>query len=489
MLPASSTSPTTPVLGGPLVSWKVFWLGVVPTLAAGLVLPGIFGAWYVSSVIGGLILLYLFVEAIILLFFKNHFQLWALQRPWNFLARPLLPPVEVIDSLTAGSTYISMIVYGKWGKNFSASGQVWLGSHADVTKAVQNPQGRNFWLGEHPLLPSNLPRGESGRCVFLLSLSGKAVGGTGDHEAFRQCVIDTVLNEASVARESDEMCQRLLEQCADDFIKQDTGFDFYYGADGGNQEFWTKYLHHVLFGLDIDDKEVMTTLNAFYAGEFSLMHYLDPMGHLFSQHEKIAKVADLYEKSPAFSNFEVKPEYNNMTAKELALLMSSIIRIAGVQGSRMFTWLCTSGSQHGNLLIDARTVWDSLDLEDEDEVLRYILEVARLSPPVTVSHRVATEPFSCDIAGRTYSFPAGTKVAIPFFLANIDPIVWGTDALDFNHKRHGLLENHTGFNAVNGMGPRECPGKGLVLRSMVRLLQVIGKKRRQPSPRKSPQSV
>ena len=41
----------------------MFWLGVVPTLAAGLVLPGIFGAWYVSSVIGGLILLYLFVEA------------------------------------------------------------------------------------------------------------------------------------------------------------------------------------------------------------------------------------------------------------------------------------------------------------------------------------------------------------------------------------------------------------------------------------------
>ena len=404
-----------------------------------------------------------------------------------------------------------MIVYGKWGKNFCASGQVWLGSHADVTQAVQNPQGRTFWLGEHPLLPSNLPRGESGRCVFLLSLSSKAAGGTGDHEAFRQCVVDTVLNEASVAREADEMSQRLFEQCAEDFMKQDTGFDFYNGADGGNQEFWTKYLHHVLFGLDIEDKEVMTTLDAFYAGQSSLMHYLDPMGHLFSQHEKIAKVADLYEKSPAFSNFEagrgkwgkamarpcfhlgeshrsqVKPEYNNMTAKELALLMSSIIRIAGVQGSRMFTWLCTSGVQHGNLLIDARTVWDSLDLEDEDEVLRYILEVARLSPPVTVSHRVATEPFSCDIAGRTYSFPKGTKVGIPLFLANIDPVVWGADALDFNHKRQGLKENHTGFNAVNGLGPRECPGKDLVLRSMVRLLQVIGKKRRQPST--SPQSV
>ena len=49
----------------------------------------------------------------------------------------------------------------------------------------------------------------------------------------------------------------------------------------------------------------MSSLNAFYTGQLGLMHYLDPMGHFFSQHEKIAKVADLYEASPAFSNFEV----------------------------------------------------------------------------------------------------------------------------------------------------------------------------------------
>ena len=49
----------------------------------------------------------------------------------------------------------------------------------------------------------------------------------------------------------------------------------------------------------------MSSLNAFYTGQLGLMHYLDPMGHFFSQHERIEKVADLYETSPAFSNFEV----------------------------------------------------------------------------------------------------------------------------------------------------------------------------------------
>ncbi|CAE7260527.1 CYP714B2 [Symbiodinium natans] len=279
-----------------------------------------------------------------------------------------------------------MVTYRQYGQNFCASGEVWLGSHADVKKAVQNPQARTHWLGEHPLLPSSLPHGESGRCVFLLALSSKAVGGTGDHENFRKCVIDTLLGPASVARETDEISAQLMRECAEDFLKIDSGFDFYDGSEGGNQAFWIKYLHHVLFGMDIRDK--------------------------------------------------VKPEYNNMTARELALLMTSIMRIAGVQGSRMLTWLLSStrpcfvlhlGVIYGNLRIDARDVWDSLNLDDEDDVLNYILEVARLSPPVTVSHHVAMEDFSCDIAGKTYKFPKGTKVAIPLVFANIDATVWGED--------------------------------------------------------------
>ncbi|CAE7207498.1 CYP714B2 [Symbiodinium natans] len=476
----SEGSQSAPVLGGPLVSWKQFWLGVVPLFVTTVFLLSIFGLWYVSAIIVGLVLLYIIIEVIILICFKNSFQLWALQRPWNFLVRLLLPPVEIIDSIGAGNTDNTMFAYRNWGQNLCASGQVWLGSHADVSKALLNPQARNHWLGEHPLYRGSLPEGESGRCVFLLSLSGKAAGGTGDHEAFRQCMIDTLFTDAARVRETDEMSQQLIHQTAEDFLKQGSN-DFYYGTDGGNTVFWTKYLHHVLFALDIEDKAVLSTLDSLYTGSSALMHYLEPFGRtpIWDKHATIGTVADLYEKSAAFANFEVKPEYNSMSSRELALLMTAIIRIAGVQGSRMLLWLCTSGALHGNLQVDARPIWDSLSLEDDDEVLRFILEVSRLSPPVTVSHHIAQEPFSCEIAGKTYSFPKGTNVAIPLVYANIDPTVWGEDAFEFNHNRPGLKEKHVGFNSVNGEGARECPGKGLVLRTTVRLLQEIGKKRRQ----------
>ncbi|CAE7489212.1 CYP714B2 [Symbiodinium natans] len=482
LLSSGEPSQSAPLLGGPLVSWNQFWTCVVPILVAALALPSVFGLWYVSAGIGALLLLYLAVIVVILFCFRNSFQLWALQRPWNCLVRLLLPPVEIIDSLGSGNTDYCMWKYRSWGENLCASAQVWIGSHKEISKALTNPQARNNWLGEHPLYRGSLPEGPSGRCVFLLSLSNKAAGGTGDHEAFRKCMIDTLFNDAAVARETDEISKQLISQAAENYVKE-SEFEFYHGTEGTNTVFWTKYLHHVLFGLNIKDGELLKTLDAFYDGASALMHYLEPFGRLpcFSNHAGIGKVADLYEKSPSFANFQVKPEYNNMTARELALLMTSIIRIAGVQGSRMLLWLCTSGSLHGNLQVDARPIWDSLNLDDDDEVERFILEVSRLSPPVTISSRISTEPFSCEINGKTYSFPQGTMVGIPLVYGNIDPTVWGDDAFDFNHRRPGLRENHVGFNSVNGVGPRECPGKGLVLRTTVRLLQAMGKKRRQQS--------
>ena len=115
----------------------------------------------------------------------------------------------------------------------------------------------------------------------MLSLASKAVGGTGDHEACRKCVVDTLLSDASVARESDSISKEVMDSLTADFAKIESGFDFYNSPVGGNQEFWTKYLHHVLFGLDIKNKEVMDTLNSFFTGDMALMHYLYPFGYVF----------------------------------------------------------------------------------------------------------------------------------------------------------------------------------------------------------------
>ncbi|CAE7299155.1 RDH12 [Symbiodinium sp. CCMP2456] len=479
---ASEPRQSEPVLGGALVSWNTFWVVVFPLLVAGVVVPWLLGHRIISEVVVGLIVLYLMIEGIILVCFPRAFQLWALQRPWNFLVRLLLPPIEILDSIGAGGTDLSMFTYRQWGENLCASGQVWLGSHAVVSKALTSPQARNNWLGEHPLYRGALPEGDTGRCVFLLSLSGKAAGGTGDHEAFRKCMIDTLFNDASMRRETDELSQSYLEQAAEDFVKM-TAYNFYHASDGGNTTFWIKYLHHVIFGMDVRNPQEVTSLYSFLFGSMALTHYLEPFGRLpcISQHKTIDEVADLYEKSPAFANFKVKPEYNNMTARELAVLMTAIMRIAGIQGSRMLMWLCTSGDKHGNLQTDIRPIWDSLNLDDDDELERFVLEVSRLSPPVTISHRIAQEDFSCEIKGKSYNFPKGTNVAIPIVYANIDEAAWGPDVWEFNHNRPGLKEKQVSFNSVNGVGDRECPGKGLVLRSMIRLLRVIGKKRRQQS--------
>lgn len=477
---ASEPRQSAEVLGGALVSWNTFWVVVFPLLIAAVVVPWFLGQRIISEVVVGLIVLYLMIEGIILVCFPRAFQLWALQRPWNFLVRLLLPPIEILDSIGAGGTDLSMFTYRQWGENLCASGQVWLGSHAVVSKALTSPQARSHWLGEHPLLRSALPEGDTGRCVFLLSLSGKAAGGTGDHEAFRKCLIDTLFNDASMRRETDDLSQSYIEQAAEDFVKM-TSYNFYHASDGGNTSFWIKYLHHVIFGMDIRNPQEVTSLYSFLFGSMALTHYLEPFGRLpcISQHKTIDEVADLYEKSPAFANFKVKPEYNNMTARELALLMTAIMRIAGIQGSRMLMWLCTSGDKHGNLQTDIRPIWDSLNLDDDDELERFVLEVSRLSPPVTISHRIAQEDFSCEIKGKSYNFPKGTNVAIPIVYANIDEAAWGPDVWEFNHNRPGLKEKQVSFNSVNGVGDRECPGKGLVLRSMIRLLRVIGKKRRQ----------
>eukprot|EP00439_Symbiodinium_sp_Y106_P045495 s1021_g5.t1 len=655
LLTSSIESQQTPVLGGPLVSVPVLFLVVIPAMIATV----------------------------------------ALQRPWNLISRLLLPLVEIVDSIGAGNTNNCMLIFNQYGKNFCASGEVWLGSHSEVKKSVQNPQGRNYWLGEHPLLPSSVPHGEGGRCVFLLSLASKAVGGTGDHEAFRKCVVDTLLSDASVARESDSISKEVMDSLTADFAKIESGFDFYNSPVGGNQEFWTKYLHHVLFGLDIKNKEVMDTLNSFFTGDMALMHYLYPFGYVphFNLHSKIEKVAELYEKSPAFKNFKVKAEYNNMTAKELALLMTLgpgirasakkntaplnglshvglVLHLGGLcirlwiaalllhalalgspdptsVRSLPFSWprpssdlckvapprewrrfftsdasrtgspdesahaaRCASHASHASLARSADASLLPSPAEDNQSAPLHVplLPCTAFATPGTMNAsmpaadaralpalpafsasaasaahpfasfrptfllvlcpfagiqkvpgpclspgptaparngplplhatlgpmtsppgpgaalnapgnggddpgllaiaqgsgatlnapgpvlsscgfqaklvsnrgvaRCTIRDFSCEIAGKTYNFPKGTKVAIPLVFANIDQDVWGADVWDFKHKRPGLEKNHAGFNSVDGVGNRECPGKGLVMRTMVRILQDLGKERR-----------
>jgi len=130
--------------------------------------------------------------------------------------------------------------------------------------------------------------------------------------------------------------------------------------------------------------------------------------------------------------------------------------------------------------IDVTKVWDTLDLDSRDEVKRFTMEVARLYPPVNVSHRVAREPFTCDFSGRAVSFPAGTVVMIPMVYGNLDKGVWGPSAYELDHKRPQLSDRFLGFHSVGDQDAgRICPGRGLVLDMCADVLAALGRTRRQ----------
>jgi len=251
-----------------------------------------------------------------------------------------------------------------------------------------------------------------------------------------------------------------------------------------------KYLHYVLFGLDPFDETNMKILAAMnpvaVSGSFSIARYVAPFGYLFGWETSLETVGSLYEKSPALEHFKERmPAHHMMTKRELARLMVSIMRIAALQGAPLLSATVMGGeglppyegTKTGDL--DVTKIWDSLNLDDTDELHRYIWECTRLAGPVTVSHRVATEGFSCEIAGNKCTFPKGTKIAIPLCMANVDESIWGPSAYEFDMNRSGLIENHCGFNSVGGRSAgRECPAKELVMWTATEMLRRIGQQRR-----------
>eukprot|EP00929_Paragymnodinium_shiwhaense_P053423 TRINITY_DN2672_c0_g1_i2.p1 TRINITY_DN2672_c0_g1~~TRINITY_DN2672_c0_g1_i2.p1 ORF type:complete len:518 (-),score=81.87 TRINITY_DN2672_c0_g1_i2:275-1828(-) len=431
------------------------------------------------------------IFAVLHLCYPNSFQLWALQRPENCISKLFLPWIATFESIGVGATSKVFPLWMRWGNNFCAAGEVWLGSFADVSEALLSPQVRTYQLGEHPLQIGHLPA--ESRCVFLLALSDKAAGGNGYHEAFRAAVQQYLFDaEAVEARRTDATAQGLIDQLEKDYGTMNTemGGDFWNASEGGLKLFFTRYLHYVMFGVDPNDSAAQAVLRNFFIGQAQLMHYLQPLGFLVNKSKDIEAVCEVYSRCPAFENFrENVPAHANMTKREICLLMVSIMRIAGVQGSTQlltnvlggregtdYAKTMETGKYHGRSYLPEL---DKLDLENVDAVKRHIHEMSRLEPPVTVTHRVATEAFSCKISGQDYSFPKGTKVAIPMCLAAIDKAYWGDDAWQYDLQRSQLLESSMAFNSVGPKhGGRVCPGEALITSTAVTVVQRLGRFRR-----------
>jgi hypothetical protein len=428
----------------------------------------------------------------------NDFQAWALQHPEEDLSRTILPLISFVEGLLANEpTYLDS-KRREFGPNFCCAGEVVLGEFETLEAALTSPQARTWRLGTTILDANRSPNQDvGGRNVFLLSLSDQAAGGSSDHAAFRQCMQDYLLNESASARQRDPIATGLLDKLAADYrdMPHDRGGKFFTDEQRGLMQFMIRYLHYVIFGLNPDDTASMHLLTDLHYSRLSPMHYMAEIGSLLQQlnfkghgdlPDLIEQVATIYEHSPALANFQPdRPEYNHMTRRELAKLMTSIMSIAALQGplhlaytSMGFRSLPAYPDRH-TAEIDPTDHWDRLNLDDRESVRLFLLECARLWAPVSATHRIATEPFTVTVAGKEQTFPAGTKILIPMSLGLLDESFWGATTYEFNADRENLCPFHMGFHSVGDRSAgRICPGKDVALDMLVDMLITVGKVRR-----------
>jgi cytochrome P450 len=428
----------------------------------------------------------------------NDFQAWALQHPEEELSKTLLPLISFVEGLVANEPTYLYSKRREFGPNFCCAGQVVMGEFETLEAALTSPQARTWQLGTSVLDPNHAPNQDvGGRNVFLLSLSDEAAGGSSDHAAFRQCMQHYLLNEAALERQRDAIAKRLLDRLAADYreMPHGSGGGFFTDETRGLMRFMIRYLHYVLFGLNPDDEASMNLLTELHYTRLSPLHYLAEIGSLL-QHlnlkghgdlsHLIEQAATIYENAPALADFqEARPEYNQMTRRELAKLMTSIMGIAALQGPLHLAYTAMGfrslpaypGRQTAQ--IDPTHYWDELNLDDRESVRLFLLECARLWAPVSATHRIATEPFKVTVAGKEQTFPAGTKVLIPMSLGLLDENFWGPTTYEFNAQRENLCPFHMGFHAVGDRSAgRICPGKEVAMDMLVDILTTVGKVRR-----------
>ncbi len=428
----------------------------------------------------------------------NNFQIWALQHPQQIASKTLLPLISFVEGLVANEPTYLNTKRQEFGPNFCCAGQVVLGEFQTLETALTSAQERTWRLGTTILDADRSPNQDvGGRNVFLLALSDGTTGNRSDHAAFRQCMQDYLLNESASARQQDPIATRLLDNLAADYryMPHDRGGKFFTDEQRGLMQFMIRYLHYVIFGLNPDDDASMRLLTDLHYTRLSPAHYMANVGSLLQRlnlkghgnlPDSIERAATIYENSPALANFQAdRLEYNQMTRRELAKLMTSIMSVAALQGPLHLAYTSMgfrplpAYHQHQTHKIDPTKYWDALDLDDRESVRLFLLECARLWAPVSATHRIATAPFTVMLMGKEQTFPAGTKILIPMSLGLLDESFWGSTTYEFNANRENLCPFHLGFHSVGDRSAgRICPAKDIALEMLVDILVTVGKMRR-----------
>lgn len=429
-------------------------------------------------------------------------QLYLLQH--SETSQQQLRLIRLTEGVAANDPPYLVTQKKKYGDTFLCAGQVVLSDRKSLELSLTQPQARTTQLGTSSLEPKVIPTMDiGGRNVLLITLSQAGAGGNGDYEGFRGAYEHYLFNEQAESRRLDDVSARILKDLVKAYKTMDTSpgtpinsaivlpnypSRSFWEAKDGLGIYFIKYLHYYLFGLDPDDKKTMDTLWELYYGKNQVLSYF---AKIFTPNgvpnaRLVNTVQRIYERSPALKHFKSEKRNSWMTLAEFARGAVALIAIAGSQGPkhaaqtamgfRPFPTYPNSKVRH----FKQTTVWDKLDLNNRDEVKKYLLECIRLNTPVSTGHRVAPEPFSARIGGKQETFPAGTQITVPLNIGLTDEAFWGKTALEFDHLRPNLQEDYMAFNSYGSKGKgRECPGRKLAEDMLTDALIAIGHVRQQ----------
>lgn len=467
----------------------VFWLTVLAGIAMAIVDGTVLQTWWIIPVALLAPLLFVFSFTLVICVapmcgcfaMSSRLQTSLVQHPKHLLSRLTLPWITVIQGLHMCDNAYCQRIRASMGKNYVLAGMVGVSDYETVAFTLKSAQHRTDYLGAQPL--TNLPKVD--REIFLLSMANTAK--ELNHDKFVACFYHYMFREGFEERLKSEKAKKCWAQLAEDYktMPHGEGEQFYTEDATGLRGFFIRYFFYVMLGTDTEDPEIMKDLVAMMRGDTPIaMCYLWPFAAPNLMGSTIKKVDDRIFNSSSLAKFvEGEEKFANMTKLELTRLTTCIMRLAAITGTLQLAKSVTGGLTMPPFEdMDKTNVaaeWDKLDLADEQALQNFCLEVARLHPPVSSVHHIATEAFSATIQGRVVDFPAGTKILVPTNLAMTDVDTWGVDAFKFNPSRPALQEKNMVFANVGKQGTRVCPGQYLAMDTCVEILRVLGKVRRE----------
>jgi len=412
---------------------------------------------------------------------SSRLQIPLMQHPGCLLSRIVMPWINFGQGLNMCSNAWCHKIRENLGKTYVMAGMVVFADFEAVALTLKSTQVRTQYLGAQPL--TNVPKVD--RAIFLLGLANVEKGNM--HEKFVACFYHYMFNVGFAERVKSEKAKRFWDQLAEDYknMPHGEGEQFYTEDAKGLRGFFIRYFFYVMLETDTEDPAIMKDLVAMMRGDEPIGYcYLWPMAIVNWYGSIIKAVDNRIFNSAVMSKFvEGEERFGSMTKLELTRLTTCIMRLAAITGTLQLAKTITGGLSMPAYAdmdkIDVVAEWDKLNLRDTHMLENFCLEVARLFPPVSSVHHVATEPFSAVLQGRTVDFPAGTKILVPTNLAMTEKETWGVDAFKFDLTRPHLREKSMVFANVGKAGSRICPGMNLALDTCVEILRVLGKVRRE----------